>query len=874
MDDVHLVSTTNLGAAQTMAVQISESSPKRMLVEWANGQDGWVREAVAQVLNSNQELSDSQLKDLVARFKIEKGFEDRPEGFDDSPQLELPEDDATTDDVLELKRLADIAGVNALAPNQVLEFDANLTVLFGQNGAGKTGYSRVLKRLAAVRTAEPILPNAHAEGATASPSAAVTYVLNGQEDTIQWEDEPGVAPLTRMSVFDAPAVMLHVDNELNYVFTPREIALFSYVAIAVRHVQEQIESEAKSLRAATSTFTTHFQRGTTIYPKIETIGATTDLAELEELADGSDEGEATAATLHEEVAALKAGSVEARHDAVKQELTQVQSLHLAAKTLAEFDAGAYEANRDAVERLKDEYRRARTELFAEGELPGAPDDEWSRFISEADRYRTHLGLHEYPANGDDCLYCGQALSESARSLIAKYRTYLDDALARQLNEAKEALAASSLAPGNLSIDVLREHARQISEGESAPAYSAGTKDLVDNLARVHQASSKGAALEDFDAVKRSAKTASELLMSARTSLSAALEDLAKQKENRVATLREKEGRLAELTARRTLARNLPTIRTTVANAKRSAQMETFTKAMSSSTQRSLTMLTKQASEDLVNRNFQALFDEECRALRAPNVGLEFQGRRGQAERKKLVANYRPSTVLSEGEQKVLAIADFLAECRMTGVKAPIIFDDPVTSLDYLRLNEVAERISRLAETHQVVVLTHNIFFASTLLGLRTGKKLRCTFYDVKTNNTEKGILQAGVEPRQDTPADIGKRINATIQSAGSADSVMQEVLIERGYGLLRSWCEAFVEQELLGDVTRRHRSNVMMGGLDRIKLDRVQAAKGVLLPLFDRCSRFMPGHSQSVEQLNIQPSLDDLKTDWANADAARKAYIA
>ena len=65
-------------------------------------------------------------------------------------------------------------------------------------------------------------------------------------------------------------------------------------------------------------------------------------------------------------------------------------------------------------------------------------------------------------------------------------------------------------------------------------------------------------------------------------------------------------------------------------------------------------------------------------------------------------------MLSEGEQKVLALADFLAESRMRGTKAPLVFDDPVTSLDYRRLDEVAARIQNLAETHQVVVLTHNI----------------------------------------------------------------------------------------------------------------------------------------------------------------------
>lgn len=852
-----------------------QADARAMLAEWANEQDDWVREAAAQVLSSSQELSDAQLEQIVERFLIEKGFEDKPEGFQASPKLALAKSAAATEDVLELSKLSDVAGVNALAASQILEFDANLTVLFGQNGAGKTGYSRVLKRVAAVRTAEDILPNAHASEAPPSPSASIEYSINGVASTLAWANEAGITPLTRMSVFDAPAVSLHVDNELNYVFTPREIALFGYVASAVRHVQERVDAEAKALRPAGNPFLAHFQRGTSLYPKIETIGATTDLAELAALKDDSAEGEAAHAKLAGEVGALKAGNVEARHDAVKEELERVSALRRAGTALAEFNAGAYEANRASVERLQDAYRRARTELFADGELAGPPDDEWNAFIAEGDRYRLHLGRHDYPAEGDDCLYCGQALSAGALALVRKYRTYLDDALARQLAEARGALTASRLTIPGLSLDVLKEHVRHIGVSDPSPAYATGLPRLLSDLEGVLTATADGQPVLDIETAIAEASNVTAVLATAETELATALADLSEQKRDRVQSLATKEQELAELTARRTLGRHLAAITDAVRKVKRAAQLDTFAKTKIPAIQRSLTLISKQASEDMVNRNFALLFEEECRELNAPTVGLEFQGRRGQAERRKVVAQYRPSAVLSEGELKVLAIADFLAECRMTGVKAPIVFDDPVTSLDYLRLNEVAERISRLADTHQVIVFTHNIFFASTLLGLRDARKLKYRFYEVRSNETEKGVLQADVGPRQDTPAQIAKRINKTLELVKSADdSVIKEALIERAYGLLRAWCEAFVEQELLANVTQRHRSNLMMGGLDKIKLERFAEAKSALIPLFDRCSRFMPGHSQSIEQLNIKPGLEEFAKDWDSAQKARAAYIA
>ena len=243
-----------------------------------------------------------------------------------------------------------------------------------------------------------------------------------------------------------------------------------------------------------------------------------------------------------------------------------------------------------------------------------------------------------------------------------------------------------------------------------------------------------------------------------------------------------------------------------------------------------------------------------RSPRAPAVALEFQGRSGKAERRKVVASYRPSEILSEGEQKVLALADFLAESRMRGIKAPIVFDDPVTSLDYRRLQEVSSRIAKLAESHQVIVFTHNITFASTLISMRQGKKLRCKFYEVRDSGETKGILAADVEPRQDTPAEIAKRINSTIESAKPAEPAVQDALVEHGYDLVRAWCEVFVEQELLNNVTQRYRANIMMARLTSIHPERFSVAAAVVGPMFDKASRCMSGHSQPAEQLNVRPT--------------------
>ena len=45
-----------------------------------------------------------------------------------------------------LTKLAEVEGVNALTENQIIEFSPKLTILYGANGSGKTGYVRLFKK--------------------------------------------------------------------------------------------------------------------------------------------------------------------------------------------------------------------------------------------------------------------------------------------------------------------------------------------------------------------------------------------------------------------------------------------------------------------------------------------------------------------------------------------------------------------------------------------------------------------------------------------------------------------------------------------------------------------------------------------------------
>lgn len=101
-----------------------------------------------------------------------------------------------------------------------------------------------------------------------------------------------------------------------------------------------------------------------------------------------------------------------------------------------------------------------------------------------------------------------------------------------------------------------------------------------------------------------------------------------------------------------------------------------------------------------------------------SVSLQSRADRGKALHKlklELPQSRNPREILSEGEQRAIAIGSFLAEVGLSGDKGGIVFDDPVSSLDHRRRERLAKRLTAEAAERQVIVLTHDIYFLCILV---------------------------------------------------------------------------------------------------------------------------------------------------------------
>lgn len=853
------------GQAKVAGNEVDELvDPRALLADWANTNEEWVRFLVSEVIASRGRLDDLTIGKIYQLLRQENALDRRTLAVVEKLDTESRQDESAPP--LTLIRLSEVHGVNALVPDAVLEPHEGLTILYGENGSGKTGYSRVFKALANSRTADTILANINTD-ASPGQTAKLEFKLGDDEQTLIWTGGRGVSPFTRMSIFDSPAVTTHVDEDLDYVYVPASLALFHHVTAAIQAVGAEIDTSISTLGTGSSGLLARFQTGSAIYPVIEALGAPTDLDELEAKIASGEGVEKRLAALTDQVATLRTNNTGVQIATLKREKRVLMQATAAYDALQAFASSEYNEVLAKRAQLDKDYKIFRDELFAAADLPAAPDDTWSGFIVAGEDYRQHLieiGAHDESR----CLYCRQPLLQPSADLIARYSTYLEDKISTDIRVTDGLLIGIKHQITSIEIDELAAFVNECENLGDGPSYFSQITKIAGVRQIVAGAIDMGHPVDPKIAGVPTVPRAD--LEAALKTIEASITDLQTQLGNRTEVLEAKQTELRDLKDRVELGKSWPLIEAQVCSAKETESLKAIKRVLPSLT-RAVTGLAKTASDQMINRSFDALFLEECEALRAPGLKLEFVGRGGKAQRRKIMSGrHKPSKVLSEGEQKVLALADFLAEARLAGITAPVIFDDPVSSLDHRRLREVARRIARLAQHNQVIVFTHDILFATTLLELLENSR-RCAYFQI-SGEGGKGKVTRATGPRWDTLKGIRGKINESIQAARQHEGEAREADVRVGYGWLRSWCEVFTETELLQGVTRRYQPDIGMGRLSKINTARLDEIIPKVVEIFNEACRYIDAHSQPLATLSVGPTLSGLEEHWATLQELKEVH--
>ena len=221
-------------------------------------------------------------------------------------------------------------------------------------------------------------------------------------------------------------------------------------------------------------------------------------------------------------------------------------------------------------------------------------------------------------------------------------------------------------------------------------------------------------------------------------------------------------------------------------------------------------------------------------------------------------------ILSEGEQRALALACFLAEVGADEANHGLVFDDPVSSLDHLRIRRVAARlVTEAAKGKQVIVFTHNLLFYNEMLSLATEASIPTARRVISKTNVEGfGLVAEESEPW--TTQKVKDRIRSLrakaekLAAAQDTNTDPYRDAIKDVYTALRETWERLVEEILLGKVVERYSSAVQTQSLRNVIVGD-EDHKTVFVNM-KRVSKYS-GHDQAgADQLPL-PKHDEITKD-------------
>src|SRR5690606_15543171 len=132
-------------------------------------------------------------------------------------------------------KLENVEGVNALTENQTIEFSPNLTIIYGANGSGKSGYVRLLKKAFYSKAPEDILPNIHIESGHKPINAK--YTFNSSVNSLIYPENENNPEFEQYAVFDGKSVLRHLDQRNEFEFRPAGLSFFGDFTEAVKNVE-------------------------------------------------------------------------------------------------------------------------------------------------------------------------------------------------------------------------------------------------------------------------------------------------------------------------------------------------------------------------------------------------------------------------------------------------------------------------------------------------------------------------------------------------------------------------------------------------------------------------------------------------------------
>jgi len=845
------------------------------ILKWTESLPSWQRDAARRLFKNESQLSENDRKELYVSLKADHGIA-APGGEVAIPLSagDLPASIKSGATVV-LKAVHTLQNVNRIASDQIVPFGSTgITIIYGGNGSGKSGYSRVLKRACRARDqSEPVLPDATNPASAGNiPSAKFDIEDGGLNIELTWvRDITPPEQLSAISVFDSRCARSYLTAEQDVAYLPYGLDVVENLANKVLpDISSKLEEEIDGIDVTTTAFL-HLVGETQVGELVKGLSAKTKEETITKIGTLSEEETRRLSDLEK---ALNEADPSTKAKELSLSVSRIKGFsQKLAKPLAWVSDEAVEKlrglNEQKVASENAETDAAKVLESGEQLLPGTGAPIWKQLFEAAQKYSTEVAYPEIEFPNVDsssvCPLCQETLSEVASSRLVRFNKYIRNDIAKKASDDRSKVGAAKEKIGSANLQI----ADDLAIIEELKQLDVSLPQLVDEFEASLDLRRKAMlnALKDHDWTgipklandPRTAirKTAAAQLRACRTYARAGDEDKKKEliKEH------------AELSARQSLSKVQSAFIDLLRRLKNRAELE---KCRAGLKTRPISDKSKELASIAVTAELKKSLDNEFQQLGIGHIKtkLKEKNSKGKMLHQLLldlpVAN-RIDEILSEGEQRAIALGSFLAELSLANHSCGIILDDPVSSLDHKRRSMVARRLVAEAGKRQVIVFTHEVVFLQQLRDECEKILLEpvISYLDWKGSNAgvvEKGLpwVHKSIDERFDALEKAQRHFEGLPWPAEPPRELGAQ--ITREYSLLRATIERVVQDLLLNGTVQRFRDYIDVKRLTDV-VGIAQQEVDELFRLNQRCHDVGEAHDPASAKDDPPPTPTELKKD-------------
>jgi ABC-type uncharacterized transport system ATPase subunit len=677
------------------------------IFRWVRGFPSWKQELFIRAAAAPR-LAEKDIVEVADLLLGEAGEEVRPREIkqEDLAQAE------SADEPMAIGRITGLRNVNALDAGQTLAFEpSGVNVVYGANGAGKTGYSRVLRKAGRTLYREDVLSNVYSDGSGGPVATLVVKVGDAERrEELDLEAEPPQW-LSRICIADYRAGEIYLKEETEVDYVPATLASLSRLATGLMEVKAELQRRRKDVDVP-DLDPRLFGEGTRAARFMAALKADDSEEDLRELAKLDADEERTRVGLRKTLAEIEAMQAPQLRAAAERDVAATERLRRELEQVGLFvgTEGVEEVQElEKALAVASEAAEMAAQEFACEPLGAIGSDPWRLLWSAAREYAAHLG-QPLPADHDPahCPLCMQELSPAGRARLHSFEEFVTGDVSNRLTERREQKETTiAVLP---DVGALRErHLDAIERLGTEPG------DL--GLAIIGWLAAAGSRLDLIRAGDVSGLSSLGASPDLGQWIAAHEEEAARQ-----AAIEADEGheevrvQLAELEGRRRLAGRLDDALAQLRALQKVARIKVAVGQTGTGT---VSQKVRSLSQELIQAGLGKALARQLAALEFRDIEVVATSRivRGKPVAGlsfKAVGGVRLTDVLSQGEQRRLALAMFLAEMEVRSDVSPVVFDDPTSSIDQEGRRRIARTLMKLGETRQVIVFTHELSLVQEL----------------------------------------------------------------------------------------------------------------------------------------------------------------